>query len=418
MTNPHIQVISRPTSGKLYIIGDIHGEIRAFKAVLNELRQNDTLIIAGDLIDRGRDENNNCASHLILNEIGVYQSRGYNILAIKGNHEVDFLRIIDILKHPLEERIKKIRIIKDILLIAFKNGSSWIFKDDCPKKTDLLQIYASHYSTNSNKNADIKAHLECFAYKILTAANCFEYLIDNIYTYYDYIKSLPYIIKIDDALKPAWIAHAELRMSDDILNEKIITNTMFTDGEIEILTNTRPNNFLSERTSKDCIVYCGHNTIDEEPNLEPFPTKAIRSHSNHCNLDSGAYFSGAFLRVNHFDDVVTIINGRTSSPEPFIISAQNDIQIWLIINNAKMTNPKNEIDLSSEVVDALLEQANPKAPATKKARTNTSPATSKAMTLPNADSLATFGQFSTKNDEPVAASNRQKRKRENNNFQP
>jgi Icc-related predicted phosphoesterase len=42
--------------GNLYIIGDVHGELRAFKEVLNHLHPIDTLVIAGDLIDRGRDK--------------------------------------------------------------------------------------------------------------------------------------------------------------------------------------------------------------------------------------------------------------------------------------------------------------------------------------------------------------------------
>ncbi len=108
----HILVVPNSEStGKTYVIGDVHGEIEAFNEVLSELKPHDTLIVAGDLIDRGGVMDAEAgfvpASKQIMDTILRHANAPAGtmpkIYAIKGNHELDFLNIlkaIDLLKIP------------------------------------------------------------------------------------------------------------------------------------------------------------------------------------------------------------------------------------------------------------------------------------------------------------------------------
>ena len=64
-------------------IGDIHGCLNTFKAMLDkiQLSTSDELILLGDYIDRG------WSSKGVIKHIKKLQSTGYNVTALRGNHE-------------------------------------------------------------------------------------------------------------------------------------------------------------------------------------------------------------------------------------------------------------------------------------------------------------------------------------------
>nr|WP_319401661.1 metallophosphoesterase family protein [uncultured Carboxylicivirga sp.] len=66
-----------------YAISDIHGCALTFKELLNKisLSKNDELYLLGDFINRGS------KSKQVVDYIIELQSQGYNIIALKGNHE-------------------------------------------------------------------------------------------------------------------------------------------------------------------------------------------------------------------------------------------------------------------------------------------------------------------------------------------
>ncbi len=66
-----------------YAIGDIHGCLKTFKALLDRINFNkeDTLFLLGDYIDRGPD------SKGVIDFIWQLQQTGYTIHCLKGNHE-------------------------------------------------------------------------------------------------------------------------------------------------------------------------------------------------------------------------------------------------------------------------------------------------------------------------------------------
>ncbi len=65
-------------------IGDIHGCLKTFRALIeNEIRleKDDELFFIGDFIDRGPD------SKGVLDYLVALRGEGYNVLAVRGNHE-------------------------------------------------------------------------------------------------------------------------------------------------------------------------------------------------------------------------------------------------------------------------------------------------------------------------------------------
>ena len=168
----HILVVPNSEStGKTYVIGDVHGEIEAFNEVLSELKPHDTLIVAGDLIDRGgvMDAEGGFvpASKQIMDTILKYANAPVGtmpkIYAIKGNHELDFLDIlkaIDLLKIP-ENCNARFRIKVGMVLVNFfRNGGAWIFNrpDNSPEKHSRFLAFQA-YGLQSSYSPEDKLRL-------------------------------------------------------------------------------------------------------------------------------------------------------------------------------------------------------------------------------------------------------------------
>ena len=77
--------------GSRWVIGDIHGCIATFQAMVEKeigLQPDDTLFLLGDLIDRGPD------SKAVIDYILRLQEQAYDVRSIIGNHEVMLLDAI------------------------------------------------------------------------------------------------------------------------------------------------------------------------------------------------------------------------------------------------------------------------------------------------------------------------------------
>lgn len=331
MPHPDFLILTQPqlSSGKTYVIGDVHGEILAFEAVLNALTPQDTLIIAGDLIDRGQTPEGAPASQLVLNKL-LELSRAPTdtapkTLVIKGNHEVDFLKLMTLLRGSASSQSE----IEELTLKVIINGGIWMFKDATPEDTRKLQLIGAHYAcrTLDGQQDQREVFLRTFIQtKLLT--NVPQFLHSDIEKYEQYIASLPYIIKIDDPANPAWVAHADLPLTDEQLQRRIESNEGLTFSEILSITNTRPTSFSTIRQASEGAirVYCGHNIIDDRPERKSYPTLAVRAEGNHVNLDGGAFFSGAFLMVNHTDNSVSLVGDNSRPIQSFLRLAVNHIQ--------------------------------------------------------------------------------------------
>lgn len=73
---------------KYFIVSDIHGSFEAFKAVLKHWdRENETLVLMGDLIDRGEQ-----SKEVLLHAYELAQA--FDVRLIQGNHEELFLAFL------------------------------------------------------------------------------------------------------------------------------------------------------------------------------------------------------------------------------------------------------------------------------------------------------------------------------------
>lgn len=73
----------------IYVISDIHGHFDKYISVINLLKENDTLYILGDVIDRGPD------GIKILKDMMTRE----NVVFLMGNHELMMLSVLEILFH-------------------------------------------------------------------------------------------------------------------------------------------------------------------------------------------------------------------------------------------------------------------------------------------------------------------------------
>lgn len=80
--------IPKPTQGRRFAISDIHGCSKTFHKLIWEgikLKEQDQLFLLGDYINRGSD------SAGVLDLILALQKENYQVFALRGNHEKQFL---------------------------------------------------------------------------------------------------------------------------------------------------------------------------------------------------------------------------------------------------------------------------------------------------------------------------------------
>lgn len=99
--------------GRLLAISDIHGCYDEFINLINkiELNKKDTLVILGDLIDRGT------KNMQVILKVQQLKEEGYDIITLKGNHETMFLYGIKTYKS-----IEHLKYTNDYKTL-FKNGT-------------------------------------------------------------------------------------------------------------------------------------------------------------------------------------------------------------------------------------------------------------------------------------------------------
>lgn len=81
------QIINTQKAQNRWVISDIHGCLRSFKALIKKihLTQNDYLFLLGDYIDKGPD------SAGVLDYILELQNQNFQVFPLRGNHEQNLL---------------------------------------------------------------------------------------------------------------------------------------------------------------------------------------------------------------------------------------------------------------------------------------------------------------------------------------
>lgn len=94
-----------------FIIGDIHGCAKTFKALLKQLSltKEDQLFILGDLINRGEN------SKKVIKKILKLRKQSYNIHVLRGNHEQQFLDYVTLMPVSFYQRYLKRAKMKDFM---------------------------------------------------------------------------------------------------------------------------------------------------------------------------------------------------------------------------------------------------------------------------------------------------------------
>jgi len=157
---------------RTWIIPDVHGCLLTLKALVEELigfSKEDSLILLGDLIDRGPD------SKGVMDYIMNLQSADYNITVLRGNHEDYMVKVIQ------AERTKSA--LKRFLHRPSSASKEWCFHGG----TETLSSFGS------KKPLDIPTH------------------------YIDWIEKMPYYIETEKYL----IVHAGFNFkNEDIFADK------------------------------------------------------------------------------------------------------------------------------------------------------------------------------------------------------
>lgn len=87
MKNYTIPKIQKPTHGRRFAIGDIHGCANTFIKLIDRLdiSTSDQIFLLGDFINKGKD------SKAVIDTVLKLQETDFQIYPIKGNHEQSFL---------------------------------------------------------------------------------------------------------------------------------------------------------------------------------------------------------------------------------------------------------------------------------------------------------------------------------------
>lgn len=84
--------IPKPSNGRRLVIPDVHGCSKTLQKLLEEkvnITRNDQLFFLGDYISRGP------GSSQVLDYIMILQQSGYQVYALKGNHEQMLLNVVE-----------------------------------------------------------------------------------------------------------------------------------------------------------------------------------------------------------------------------------------------------------------------------------------------------------------------------------
>lgn len=109
--------IPKPSTGRRFAIGDIHGCVETFRALVSKqirLKPSDQLFLLGDYVHRGPD------SLGVLDYIMDLTSRGLQVFPLAGNHEEMFLRY-----NEKEIDPAYVQFIKDLSLY-YKTDTHWL----------------------------------------------------------------------------------------------------------------------------------------------------------------------------------------------------------------------------------------------------------------------------------------------------
>ncbi len=77
-----LALVDREKTGRIHVVGDLHGDLRAFRNAVSHLSDNDLIIFLGDYTDRGPN-----GLEVIEELMALVNRRPEQVIPLKGNHE-------------------------------------------------------------------------------------------------------------------------------------------------------------------------------------------------------------------------------------------------------------------------------------------------------------------------------------------
>ncbi len=389
----HIAVLEPSSPGASFLpAGDIHGNLNALKKSASLLTaKGDTLLIAGDLTDRGD------SSLDTLKFIHQFNAKNpdFQIRSIRGNHEDLCLDEISAL-----EKIAKLKIADDntkmclyLMSIAAKEsrkiGVMLGHRAVSPLIQEAIQegekCFLQHYGKKLGKRRDdakilaqldksheLKDHYtkvfdqvtELYQHIVNHAVNGGKWLSSlyieefekgliklnqngeveyNINSDVVFIKkfmsALPYIIHVPGVLN---VVHADMPFNNEELQRRIASGKGLTKDEILYATLARAN----DRTFKikkiegcdsfSLPIYCGHTEKG-----------GVRPETNTFNLDVSTHSSNVVLVVNHTKRTCELVCITDEKPSPALESIRANTQLQLDKQNELALERQKQSELKS-----------------------------------------------------------------------
>lgn len=267
--NPHIHVLPGNKEGDDIVIGDVHGNLAAFKVWLDSIPMGSRGFCVGDLVDRGKDSPGVIAAIIEHNKKHAKDQTKGKIYGIRGNHEEMTLKAIDALEKGITTHDGELHLL---------NGGQW-----------LVDLFDSEIDSDK-----ITADED---YNVIYAADSQFKMIK------DYMSSLPYILHVTGD-KPFTLAHADMPLNDNTLQFYISRNLQLTDEQIEYVLWARKKPASEQEHTGDTYmedvgrkpysipVLVGHNIVSHAID------NAVRKDTNTIDLDFGSWYTGSILSLN------------------------------------------------------------------------------------------------------------------------
>ncbi|WP_375559592.1 metallophosphoesterase [Bernardetia sp. OM2101] len=167
MHQKHIKITEKP-KGRRFVISDIHGCSKTFKALVEnkiQLTKDDYLFLLGDYIDKGVD------SAGVLDYILYLQDNGYPIFPLMGNHELNLLEASQEYNERMFRLFLKINKCKGIVdeqskikpqYLAFLKSLPYYYELD-----DYYLVHAGFDFCNKKPFQNYKAMLEIRRFQVI-----------------------------------------------------------------------------------------------------------------------------------------------------------------------------------------------------------------------------------------------------------
>lgn len=264
MASGHFQVVPATEQGRKFIMGDVHGNLVALKAVIESLKPENCLFIVGDLLDRGSDSAG-VLDYLIEH---IEQKKTPKIYMTRGNHE-------DVLVDYIHYRLNN-----DL------HAHSRFHVTVSSSNPNILPKLIKQVNSQNEMVPEIKALNNNYGKWAHEVSN------GKLAEYLHFISSLPYIIRVEGS-NPFNVVHAGMPFDDRELLSRINTDLPLTKSEMRYCLHARMTSGSVPLKSNGRDYFSDRTYVGHEIN------GGARPDTNEINLDVALYYTHCILLMDH-----------------------------------------------------------------------------------------------------------------------